>query len=144
MPDRIVIRVALLACAVVLASVGGCGSEFGATVTGKVTLDGAAVTPGLVTFASDRAGEAPAASDLASDGSYSLRTNGKPGAAPGTYRIAVQAFKSPEGLKPGERSMKPSEPLVPKKYLQIDTSGLEYAVERGSNVIDIALTRPGD
>lgn len=122
-----------------LISLTGCGNEFGATVSGVVTLDGEPVSPGLVTFAPKDAGVVPAVSDLSSSGGYSLSTNKKTGVAPGVYQVSVQAFKPPD-VPPGQRSFKPSEPLVPEKYMQVATSGLEYEVTRGTNRIDIALT----
>jgi hypothetical protein len=121
----------------------GCGSELGATVSGQVTIDGKPVGPGMVTFAAERAGEVPAVGGLDDDGSYTLQTNRKPGVAPGAYRVAIQAFQPPEGLAPGERTMKLSKPLIPEKYLQVDSSGLEYTVDRGANVINIELRTDG-
>lgn len=123
-----------------VAFLAGCGSEYGATVTGKVTLDGNPVSPGWVTFARVDAQVTPAMSDLDADGSYSLTTAHKLGAVPGSYRVAVQSFKTPEGLAPGERSFDSPEPLVPVKYLAIETSGLEYEIKAGANTIDIPLT----
>ena len=127
-----------LAHFLVISCVSGCGSEFGATATGVVSLDGKPVNPGFVTFAPEDATAVPAVSDLDSNGHFELTTKKKPGLAPGTYRVAVQAFRPPN-VPAGQRTMKPSEPLVPVKYLQVTTSGLEYTVERGSNTIDIQL-----
>lgn len=127
-------ELALIACLV------GCGgSEFGATASGVVTLDGKPVTPGLVTFAPEDQAAAPSVSDLDANGGFTLTTNKKPGLAPGTYRVSIQAFRPPN-VPPGERSFEPSEPLVPEKYLQVDTSGLEYSVQSGSNEINVELT----
>jgi hypothetical protein len=44
---------------------------------------------------------------------------------------------------PGERAPANLPPLVPKKYLDIETSGLRFTVKPGSNTIDIALTSDG-
>lgn len=116
----------------------GCGSEFGATANGVVTLDGQPVTPGHVTFAADDPKAVPAVSDLDPNGGFELTTKKKPGLAPGTYTVAVQAFRPPD-IPEGQRSFKPSEPLVPEKYMQTTTSGLQFTIEPGSNTIEIEL-----
>ena len=129
----------VLSAFLVTTCLAGCGSEFGATVSGVVTLDGNPVTPGFVTFVPGEAGTVPATSDLDSSGGFELSTQKKVGLAPGTYRVSVQAFRPPD-VPEGQRTMKPSEPLVPVKYLQVTTSGLEYTVEPGPNEIAIELT----
>lgn len=117
----------------------GCGSEYGATASGVVTLDGEPITPGRVTFAPIGSSAVPAVSDLDDDGRFSLSTQKKPGLAPGKYAVAVQAFRPPD-VPQGQRSFKPSEPLVPEKYLQVGTSGLEYEIVPGSNTVNVELT----
>ena len=54
--------------------------------------------------------------------------------------MAVQLYEPPQGLAPGERRWEPSKLLVPEKYISMETSGLEYTVEPGSNTIEIELT----
>jgi hypothetical protein len=122
-----------------LACLIGCGSEFGATARGVVTLDGKPVTPGHVTFALVDSSTVPAVSNLDSSGQFNLTTNKKTGLAPGKYRVAIQAFQPPD-VPAGQRTFEPSKPLVPEKYLQVNTSGLEYTVAPGSNTIDIPLS----
>lgn len=117
----------------------GCGSEFGATVDGVVTLDGNPISPGLITFAPEEPGIAPAVSDLDPKGRFELTTNKKPGVKPGKYRVAIQAFRPPD-VPEGQRTMKPSERLVPDKYFDINTSGLEFTVEPGNNTIPVELS----
>ena len=58
------------------------------------------------------------------DGSYQLFTGSELGLVAGKYRVAIE---SPSGME------------LPKKYSAIDTSGLEYEVKEGSNVIAIEL-----
>ncbi len=128
-----------LAVTLLIACLAGCGSEFGSTASGIVTIDGKPVTPGLVTFVPEDPTAVPSVSDLDSNGGFELTTNKQPGLPPGSYRVAIQAFRPPD-VPEGQRTMEPSEPLVPKKYLQVSTSGLEYTVEPGSNRIDIELT----
>lgn len=117
----------------------GCGERLEATVSGKVTLDGAVVFPGRITFAPSDIKQAPAVGKLETDGSYSLSTNRIEGALAGEYRVAIQSYEAVKGLKPGERHYGPTPALVPEKYLQVATSGLSYTVEPGSNTIDIEL-----
>ncbi|QEG36433.1 hypothetical protein [Bythopirellula goksoeyrii] len=121
-----------------IASLAGCGSEYGSTAIGVVTLDGNPITPGLVTFVPEDPTAVPSVSNLDSNGGYELKTNKLPGLSPGKYRASVQAFRPPD-VPEGQRSFEPSEPLVPEKYLQVTTSGLEYNVELGSNTINIEL-----
>jgi hypothetical protein len=129
-----------LAGSLVMIFLIGCGSnEFGSTVKGVVTLDGKPITPGLVTFAPEDPSAVPAVSDLDPNGSFELTTNKKPGLAPGNYRVAIQAFRPPD-IPEGQRTMTPSEPLVPEKYFDVNTSGLEFTVEPGANVHNIELT----
>jgi hypothetical protein len=132
----------LAASSLVFACLVGCGgSEFGASASGTVTLDGKPVTPGLVTFAPEDPAAVPSVSDLDTSGGFTLTTNKKPGLTPGKYRVSIQAFRPPN-VAPGERSFEPSEPLVPEKYLRVNTSGLEFTVEPGENTFDIELTSP--
>jgi hypothetical protein len=119
----------------------GCGgSEFGATASGVVTLDGKPITPGFVTFAPENPADVPAVSDLDANGRFALTTNKKPGLVPGKYRVAIQAFRPPTNVTPGERLMTPSERLIPDKYFSVDTSGLEFTVDPGANTINLELT----
>lgn len=121
-----------------IASLAGCGSEYGSTATGIVTLDGNPISPGLVTFVPEDPTAVPSVSNLDSNGGYELKTNKLPGLSPGKYRASVQAFRPPD-VPEGQRSFEPSKPLVPEKYFQVTTSGLEYNVELGSNTINIEL-----
>lgn len=111
-------------------------------MSGTVLLDGQPVGPGVVTFAPADAGVQPAVGQLESDGSYYLTTGDQRGLAPGTYRVAVQAFEPPADLAPGERTFEPSKPLVPEKFMNVSTSGLQFEVASGHNKIDIPLTTP--
>jgi hypothetical protein len=129
----------LAACAAIVFLVGCGSSEFGSTAKGVVTLDGKPITPGLVTFASEDPAAVPAVSDLDANGGFELTTNKKPGLAPGKYRVAIQAFRPPD-VPEGQRTMTPSERLVPEKYFDVNTSGLEYSVESGANTFDIKLS----
>jgi hypothetical protein len=130
--------IGLISC-LALCCLVGCGSEFGATAEGVVTLDGKPISPGLITFAPEGPSEVPAVSDLDPNGRFVLTTNKKPGVKPGKYRVAIQAFRPPD-VPEGQRTMKPSEKLVPEKYFDVNTSGLEFTVAPGTNTIPVELT----
>ena len=125
-------RCGLVAGTMLITSLCGCGSDFGSSVNGIVTLDGKPITPGLVTFVPEDPTAVPSVSNLDANGGFELTTNKKPGLPPGHYRVAVQAFQPPD-VPAGQRSFEPSKPLVPEKYLQVTSSGLEFSVEPGSN-----------
>jgi hypothetical protein len=62
------------------------------------------------------------------------------GLRPGNYKVAVQIHEIPTDLAYGERDMRPIKFRIPEKYTTVETSGLEFDVEDGSNTIDIPLT----
>jgi len=123
----------------VLTTVGCSGGNPGALVDGTVTLDGKTIGPGVVIFAPLGGKENPAIGTIQPDGSYSVKTGGKPGLPVGTYRVCVQVYEQSPDRKPGERTMTPSKSIVPKKFASVETSGLQYDVSSGRNTIDISL-----
>ncbi|MEO1498082.1 MAG: hypothetical protein AAFV43_13125 [Planctomycetota bacterium] len=137
---RVVKPLARATCGLLVIFALGCGNQFGATVSGRVLLDGEPVPDGRLAFVRVGSTKSPAIGPIKPDGRYTLLTKSQPGAEPGDYQVAVQSFKPIEGLKPGERSFETPEPLVPQRYLSVKTSGLLYTVEPGSNTIDIELT----
>src|SRR5262245_33590521 len=62
-------------------------------VSGRVTLDGQPLTKGAVAFHGDADGGNPtqhiAIGEINSEGRYELVTIGRPGAAPGAYKVLV-------------------------------------------------------
>ena len=141
MRTRSLCVVALSAILTMLA--GGCGekSEFPATepVSGKVTYKGQPVTKGTITFQSD-AGQT-ATGMIGPDGTYTLSTFGeKDGAIPGHHKVMVIANDADPTLMPGSSpGYKTPKDLVPKKYSELNTSGLEADVAKGKGVIDFDL-----
>jgi hypothetical protein len=127
------------ALAVLVCVLPGCGSDLGATVTGTVTLDGKAVGPGMITFVPVEGATNPADGAIQIDGSYSLKTSREVGLRPGRYRASATVLDQPD-VKPGERSYEAPKLVTPEKYSDPSTSGLEYDVTPGSNMIDIELT----
>ena len=134
-------RAAAAACcgaAVIIMLVGCNRSSQESQVSGSVTLDGSRIGPGMVVFAPVEGGK-PATGSIESNGSYTLNTSREPGLAAGKYKVAVSIRELPENVKRSDQ-IPPGKLLIPEKYEQSTTSGLEYEVEPGRNTIDIDLT----
>jgi hypothetical protein len=71
----------------------GCRSEYDATLSGVVTLDGKPVSQGRVTWTPVDAGSAAYAT-IDRDGSYEVRTGLATGLKPGEYYVTVAANES--------------------------------------------------
>ena len=120
---------------------GGCsGGSLGSNVTGVVTLDGTPIGPGVATFAPVDSKENPAIGAIQPDGSYFLKTSQERGLRPGTYQVALQIHEVPTDLVPGQRDMRQPKSRIPPKYNAVETSGLQFEVEPGSNKINIEMT----
>jgi len=134
-------RTAAAACcgAAVIVMLVGCnrGSQE-SQVSGSVTLDRSRIGPGMVVFAPVEGGK-PATGSIESNGSFTLNTSREPGLAAGRYKVAVSIRELPENVKRSDQ-IPPGKLLIPEKYEQSTTSGLEYEVEPGQNSIDIDLT----
>lgn len=131
----------VIGAALLLASLAGCNqSPFDADVKGRVTLDGNPVPPGVVVFSAEGGGRNSSRGRIDANGEYFLVTRHDRGIESGNYKAAVQVYEKGDPPGPGERAPANLPPLVPKKYLSVDSSGLEYSVTPGSNTIDIALT----
>lgn len=124
-----------------LCAVTGCwGGGLGAEVSGKVTLDGEPIGPGVVIFAPVAGDENPATGAIQTDGSYFLKTSREEGLRPGKYKVAVQINEIPTDLAPGQRDMRPAKSRIPIKYIDVKSSGMEYDVAAGSSTINIEMT----
>jgi hypothetical protein len=129
-----------LAAAVLLfLGVPGCGTRPDnlPAVRGRVFYNRLPLTGGTVVFTPDpdRGGSGPLAhADIQPDGSYVLKTEDRPGAAPGWYRITIAA------LQPGPPSSGPPRSLLPPRYRDPDLSGLSCQVQDGQeNTCDFNL-----
>jgi hypothetical protein len=126
-------------CAATFALLVGCtDSSQESTVSGHVSLDGNNIGPGMVVFAPQGGGK-PATGSIESDGSYTMNTSREVGLAAGKYNVAVSVREMPQNVKRGDRPP-PGKLLIPEKYEQSTTSGLEFEVKPGDNTIDIELT----
>jgi hypothetical protein len=124
---------AFLACLV------GCSrSSLEAEVSGVVTLDGNKIGPGMIVFAPVASQSKPATGSIENDGSYKLMTSRESGLATGTYKVAVSIREMPQNVKRGDRPPL-GKSLIPEKYEEGSTSGLEYEVKPGKNTINIEL-----
>lgn len=112
---------------VIFGSIGltGCGGPTLVPVEGKVLYKGQPLTFGSVWF-QPKSGQ-PATGVIQSDGTFSLETRGfGPGAVVGTHRVRVTCFESQRPQSQGSASdeMMVGQSLIPRKYTNIDTSGL--------------------
>jgi hypothetical protein len=126
----------------ILAAGSGCGPQFG-TVQGTVTVDGKPANKGSVIFSG--AGNRSAAGTIEPDGSYVAEN-----VPVGEVKVAIlQMLGGParpgplQGL-PGLDDVPaapPAKPVpIPKKYQNVETSGLTCSVTSGTNEFDIKLS----
>jgi hypothetical protein len=116
----------------------GCGG--GASVSGKVTLDGAPVHGGTVTF-HPVAGGPTAVGAIQADGSYELAVGNERTVQPGEYVVTVEATEKPSSEAPADPRSPPKAPrrLTPAKYASTETSDLKVTVKPGGNKIPLEL-----
>jgi hypothetical protein len=139
--DTRMIRICVLATGLAATAtlIAGCSSgSLESTVSGRVTLDGKAIGPGVTVFAPVHRQGNPATGAIEPNGSYSLKTSRASGLLAGKYQVSVQVREVPKDIQPGDRPP-PGKSLIPDKYESSSTSGLEYDVQPGSNTINIEL-----
>lgn len=125
-------------------------------VTGKVIDgDGQPLTGCQVVYANEESGVA-GSSEVSADGTYTILYRGKPGLpANTTYKICVVP-KDPEPLtgeqyddymnasprkqREIDRQRLEGSAEIPAKYIDLRTSGLEFHIEEGKQVNDIAIS----
>src|SRR5262249_41820309 len=127
----------------------GCGKSNPyevAPVTGRVTLDGKALTDGMVTFVPDRSQETVGPIGVARiqrDGTYRIVTDpggdARDGAVVGFHRIRVR----PRVVFRAESAKQPVTYPFPAVFTSELTSGLTAEVEPGiDNMIDVDMESP--
>lgn len=104
-------------------------------VAGVVEFEGGEpLRGGIVTFSPSSGQGPPAHGRVGTDGRFRLSTQGRDGATPGAYRVAV--------VQPGEaagRGGRHSHRVVDPKYSRFDTSGLERRIEPGMPELRITV-----
>lgn len=136
----------VISCLVLCAALPGCGGGGGptGTVNGDLTVKGSPAPAGtIITFAS---AESARTGTVGADGSFVVM-----GLPVGQYRISVVAPNqtSYENLTPEQAMMRamenqnqnaapPSDP-IPDKYENIETSGITFEVQEGSNDFTLDL-----
>jgi hypothetical protein len=127
--------------AALLAGVVGCGgSGSEATVEGMVTLDGAPVPAGSISFVPSAGGtQAYAMSD--ESGNYEAYTGRKPGLRPGEYKVTVVARQKPQvNQTEAGGPAAAGESITPRWYASPETTSLAISVEPGANDINLELS----
>jgi hypothetical protein len=120
----------------------GCGPQFG-TIEGTVTVDGKPANKGSVIFSS--ADNRSASGAIQPDGSYLVEN-----VPVGEVRVSfLQMLGGPARPGPLQNvpglDEAPSTPAakpvpIPRKYLNVETSGLRYTVTGGTSEININLS----
>lgn len=127
------------AVALLLLTLGGCGGAYNSSVSGVVTLDGAAVPRGTVTYHPTAGGPA-AYAPIRADGSYTIFTGREEGLPSGEYQVTVAANEASAQLVSKDGGPMPAgKAITPLWYRSKDTSGLKFNVESGSNEINLEL-----
>jgi hypothetical protein len=127
-------KLSLMACGLLAAAVlaGGCGKEK-TSVQGEVTLDGAAVDEGLITFEHSD-GTHPESAAI-KDGKYTRE------ATPGATRVKITApkvtGKRPAYDEPGSPTIDVTTERIPAKYNA--KTELTAEIKPGLNIIDWPL-----
>lgn len=132
----------IVAIAAFLAGCGQGGERGQIPVTGTVTLDGAALAGAAVMFGGAE-GADPVTAVTDASGTFNLQ------AVAGRNLVAVSKTEAgsggppadDDGLMPSDDAPPaPTKPLVPEKYANFRTSGLEVNVSPGMEPVNIELT----
>ena len=120
----------------------GCGGGLPASVSGRVTLDGVALTTGLVTFVPTKVGPL-AYGPIDYHGQYAVQTGSQRGLEPGDYVVTVAANAPPTDAAhtaSGPHNTEPMLPLItPLNYASSDRTPLKASVQPGSQTLDFDL-----
>ena len=120
-------------------ALSGCGSAENrapvSQVTGRVFLGEEPLAFGEVMFQPLQGGQ-PATGKITEGGSFSLSTYRlNDGAAVGRHRVRIVCYTSqdPSNQKPGPQGDSLGELLIPRRYANFSTSGIEVSVLAGGN-----------
>jgi hypothetical protein len=144
-----VLSIATLILALGLAGCSGTGSPLDdlVAVTGTITIDGQPLSHGTVAFSPvDQEGGHVATGEI-KDGKFTMVTSASsPGVVYGDYKVRIVSVEqSTQGPLPADFTPDPNSPppepksLIPKKYGDINASGLEVSVQTGMAPIEFEL-----
>lgn len=120
---------------VFLHAITGCGTEDLGQVNGFVKVGGKPLNTGSILF-QNTIGSVSINADITEDGAFIIRTFDKNGIPPGDYRVAVRPESfggSGDASLVGQPTKSRPRGVVPEKYHDIRTSGVEVTVKRGAN-----------
>lgn len=132
-------RAAALVTIVGVVSTIGCGGPYNATLTGSVTLDGAPINTGTITFTPTSEGTT-AFGRIDDSGAYAVMTGRESGLTSGEYEVSVIAREKPELADPKAGPPPAGAMITPKWYSDRRQSGLTVSVSPGRNTYDIELS----
>ena len=125
-------RLALVIEPVLGLFLAGCGGSWG-TASGTVTLDGAPLKDGTVSF--HPAGDGPTAYGTVTDGAFTVSTGQRDGLPAGKYKVTISASTIPK-----EGTKEQAKMLTPKKYATADATPLEADVKSGANTFQFEMS----
>ncbi|BBO33340.1 carboxypeptidase-like regulatory domain-containing protein [Lacipirellula parvula] len=130
--------VARCALAIIVIGIAGCSDANFSTVSGRVSLNGASLDGGAITFIPEAAGPL-AYGNVAPDGTYSLQSSGGvEGLRPGNYTATV-SYRSGRPSPGMTLAQIQALEKVPISYTTPETSDLKKEVKAGDNQIDLEL-----
>ena len=114
----------------------GCGTGAGASVSGKVRLDGSPLDDATVTFVPAAGGQRQAAWATVKGGQYAIAA--KDGLGTGQFRVEIRALRATgEKANPNEPTMIPAREVLPSKYNT--KSELTVEIKPGQNTANFDL-----
>jgi len=139
---RLLVAALLVFSISVLSGFGCGGSKKGATITGKVTIDGTAANSGSVIF---KNGTSVTYGTIRADGNYTAS-----GVPVGEAEVTVEGITAPKmgnvdpkmavSTKDGPAGTVENPIPIPPKYAKPESSGLKFLVKSGNNSKNWELT----
>jgi hypothetical protein len=143
------VAVKIFACLVPFLMVTACtrGSPLpnSVTVRGVVLFRGEPLQQGTIRFAPADGGGQPATGEIR-DGSFRMQTTrSSPGIVKGIYKVSIISEKPliatlPENAPPNPNAWPEPESLIPKKYTDVRTSGLQVSIVEPVDDLRFELT----
>ena len=132
-------RAEMTAMMLMVLMLAGCNGVYDASVEGIVTLDGNPVPAGVISFV-PAGGGPPGYARSDESGRYEVYTGSEIGIPSGEYSVTVVAREKPEQTHTELGSPNPGKQVTPQWYKSSKSSPLSFAVEPGSNDIDLQLS----